>query len=92
MSYQLADILFRNLFGHPVHRRKLREFLATADRKDSGAAACEQCFGCPLSALVAEFLGPGPWEAPGQERNESPPSSLASLASWRSYPRPPYGN
>jgi hypothetical protein len=66
LSYQLADILFRNMANHPSRGRKLHEFLATADRKDSGAAACEKCFGCSLAALVEEFLGPGLWDLPAR--------------------------
>ncbi len=62
LSYQLAEILFRNLLSHRTHRRHVAEFLATADRKDAGAAACRSSFNCSLSELVEEFLGPGPWE------------------------------
>jgi hypothetical protein len=58
LSYQLADILFRNLAAHPVRRRQLPKFLATAHGRDAGAAACKECFGCSLSGLVKEFLGP----------------------------------
>lgn len=61
VSYQLADILFRNLVNHRMRGRHLREFLATAHREDAGVAACFKCFGCPLSKLVEEFLGPGEW-------------------------------
>ncbi len=70
LSYQLADILFRNMANHPSRGRKLHDFLATADRKDSGAAACEKCFGCSLAALVEEFLGPGPWHVRAEAEPE----------------------
>lgn len=62
LSYQLAQILFRNLASHRLRSTRLQEFLATAHRDDAGAAACRRCFGCPLSALVGECLGPGDWE------------------------------
>lgn len=62
ISYQLAEILFRNLTSHRVRRQNVRAFLATAHRKDAGQAACLECFGCPLSSLVEEFLGEGDWD------------------------------
>lgn len=62
VSYQLAEILFRNLAGHRQRKNRLREFLSTAHRDDAGSAASVACFGCPLSALVEEFLGGGSWD------------------------------
>lgn len=71
-SYKLADVLFRNLATHRLRGRKLGMFLASADRRDAGVSACKECFGCSLSTLVEEFLGPGDWEpkqptSPGSE-------------------------
>jgi hypothetical protein len=65
LSYQLADILFRNLASHRDRGPKLKSFLATARRDDAGASACQACFGCPPSTLVREFLGPGDWSPHG---------------------------
>lgn len=62
VSYQLAEILFRNLVTDRSRRGQLAQFLATAHRDDAGASACRQSFGCPLSKLIEEFLGPGSWE------------------------------
>lgn len=62
LSYQLSDILFRNLRNHRQHGRRLGEFVTTASRKDAGAAACKACFGRTLGDVAAEFLGPGNWE------------------------------
>jgi hypothetical protein len=62
LSYQLAEILFRNLSNHKVFCNRLGEFLATADRKDAGVVACAKCFDCSLGDLVAEVLGPGSWD------------------------------
>ncbi|MCL2700679.1 MAG: hypothetical protein FWE88_03175 [Phycisphaerae bacterium] len=70
-SYQLADVLFRNLLGHPSRRDRLGEFLATATHHDAGDAACRTCFGVPLALLVEEFLGPGPWQ-PAAPRDRRP--------------------
>jgi hypothetical protein len=61
LSYQLAKILFLNLTTNRKRRGALVEFLSTAHHQDGGAAACSKCFGCSLSDLVAEFLGPGDW-------------------------------
>jgi hypothetical protein len=62
VSYQLAEILFRNLVGSKSRSKMLRTFLATAHRQDYGEAASMVCFGCSLSALAEEFLGAGSWE------------------------------
>ena len=67
LSYQLANILFRNMAGHPKRRGQLSEFLATARRDDAGAAACQECFGCTLSDLAVEFLGGGRWSPPKEQ-------------------------
>jgi len=61
LSYQLADILFRNLATHPQRRCHLAAFLAAAQHSDAGQSACQRCFNCSLSQLVEEFLGPGDW-------------------------------
>jgi hypothetical protein len=66
LSYQLAEILFRNLATDRKRSRRLAEFLANATKKDSGASACRDCFGCSLSTLIEEFLGPGPWKKSAQ--------------------------
>jgi hypothetical protein len=62
LSYELSEILFRNLINTRSRQKHLVDFLALADRKDAGESASLQCFGCPLAELVAEFLGPGPWD------------------------------
>jgi hypothetical protein len=62
LSYQLANILFRNLAGDAVRGRHVGRFLETADRRDAGRSACENCFGCSLSDLAGEFLGAGDWQ------------------------------
>jgi len=69
LSYQLSDILFRNLVSHPLRRKRLHEFIATAHPGDAGATACMECFGCPLAALVEEFLGRGEWGYAPAERS-----------------------
>lgn len=61
VSYKLAEILFRNLVADRTRRGHLSHFLMTARRDDAGAAACQDSFGCSLSKLVEEFLGPGSW-------------------------------
>jgi hypothetical protein len=61
LSYQLSEILFRNLAGHAVRSRDIGRFLKIANRSDAGQAACEDCFGCSLSELASEFLGEGNW-------------------------------
>jgi len=61
LSYQLAEILFRNLVTDRDRRRSVSTFLATAHREDAGAKACREAFGCQLPTLVEEFLGPGSW-------------------------------
>jgi hypothetical protein len=77
VSYQLSEILYRNLAGNRERSRNLGLFLATADRRDAGNAACRQAFGCQLEELVTEFLGDGDWEpklngAKVEARNEEP--------------------
>lgn len=67
LSYQLAEILFRNLLAHRQRSRRMTEFLAAAHFKDAGLAACQACLGCDLNTLVAEFLGPGPWHNPADD-------------------------
>jgi hypothetical protein len=62
VSYQLAEVLFRNLCADRNRRAGLGEFIGSAHRDDAGAAACEKCFGVSLAELVEEFLGPGDWE------------------------------
>ncbi|HZL34861.1 MAG TPA: hypothetical protein VFC78_06095 [Tepidisphaeraceae bacterium] len=61
LSYQLSRVLFHNLLNHRSRRRQLASFLSCAHRKDSGAAASQQCFQCSPGDLVTEFLGQGPW-------------------------------
>ena len=63
---ELAKILFRNLASDRKRRPRLGGFIQVADRTDAGAAACVSCFGCSLSELVAEFLGPGEWGPKGK--------------------------
>ena len=70
VSYQLANVLFRNMAGDRVRSRQLGEFIGTAHRDDAGQAACQACMGCSLAALVREFLGPGNWE-PALKETES---------------------
>jgi hypothetical protein len=62
LSYQLAEIIFRNLVTDRARREKVPHFLATVSREDAGKAACQESFNCTLSKLVEEFLGPGPWD------------------------------
>jgi hypothetical protein len=64
LSYQLSEIIFRNLLANRARNKRLSEFLATASYKDAGSAACRKCFGCSLGDLIEEFLGPGPWQTP----------------------------
>ncbi len=78
LSYQLANILFRNLIDHRSRRQNVRAFLATAHRRDAGQAACLECFGCPLSVLVEEFLGEGDWDPHVDTMNSESRSSESS--------------
>lgn len=78
LSYQLSNILFRNLTSHRSRRKNVRTFLATAHRRDAGQAACLECFGCPLSTLVEEFLGEGDWD-PHLETSASSASAPAPV-------------
>jgi hypothetical protein len=64
LSYQLSRVLFHNLVNHRSRRRQLARFISCADKKDSGVAACQDCFQCAPWQLVEEFLGPGPWQSP----------------------------
>lgn len=61
LSYELSAVLFQNLSNGRRTAPRIREFLATAHRDDAGDAACQACFGRPLSSIVEEFLGAGPW-------------------------------
>ena len=65
VSYQLSDILFRNLRNDRKRGKRLGDFITTASRKDAGEQACRECFGCSLGDLAAEFLGPGKWNPAG---------------------------
>jgi hypothetical protein len=76
LSYQLSEILFRNLVSDRTRGKRLHDFMETAHRDDAGAAACLRCFGRPLSALVEEFLGPGDWKcSPEADRPHVHPSN-----------------
>jgi hypothetical protein len=83
LSYQLADILFRNLRNDRKRGKRLGDFVTTATRDDVGAAACQQCFGCSLSDLAAEFLGPGDWNPARDAVRSGPNADSAGCAAPR---------
>ncbi|MCA9135490.1 MAG: hypothetical protein KDB00_01990 [Planctomycetales bacterium] len=59
LSYHLAQVLFRNLMSD--YRRKVNDFLNTANYLDSGNGALIQTCGVSLADRVTQFLGDGPW-------------------------------
>jgi hypothetical protein len=74
LSYQLSEILFRNLANDRARNAQIGTLLATADYHDAGQAAFKQCFGHSLSTLVEEFLGPGDWEPKFSEKLKDEPA------------------
>jgi hypothetical protein len=60
LSYHLAEVLVRNLCSD--YRKKLRDFLRSADRRDAGDSAARSIFGIGLADRVAQFIGPGEWQ------------------------------
>ena len=68
LSYQLAEILFRNLMSD--YPKQIVPFLKLANYADAGDAALRDTCGVSLSDRVAQFLGSGPW-APRTDYGES---------------------
>jgi hypothetical protein len=59
LSYDLAERLTQ-LLGRDFLR--YASLLNRADARDGGATALQQAFGLSAGDLIAEVLGPGPWE------------------------------
>jgi tetratricopeptide (TPR) repeat protein len=59
MSYDLAEILVRNLLSD--HRDRFLDFLCGAHHADAGESAAEEILGVSLSEYAAMFLGEGEW-------------------------------
>lgn len=71
LSYNLAQILWKKIevvFETP--KEAMLGFIAAADFKDGGEAACDSFFGFSLGDLVSDFLGEGDW-APKPEEWQS---------------------
>jgi hypothetical protein len=60
LSYQLAEVLVRNLLQD--HRPRFVDFLAHARQADCGEDAAREYLGMSLGNCAATFLGPGDWK------------------------------
>jgi hypothetical protein len=72
LSYSLAQVLWRKIevnLGLP--REAVLGFVADADFRDGGAAACRQHLGLSLGELIGDFLGDGEWEPKPREHSDS---------------------
>ena len=62
LSYTLAQVIWRKIeVDLGAHRQAVLEFIASADKKNAGEAACNRIFGVNLGELVGDFLGEGDW-------------------------------
>jgi hypothetical protein len=63
LSYNLAQILWRKIENDiGASREAIMKFIATANARDGGEAACRSVFKMNLADLITSFLGKGKWK------------------------------
>ena len=73
LSYNLAQVLWRKIeIDIGASREAIMKFIATANARDGGEAACRSIFKMSLADLITSFLGKGKWKpAPNRWPNAS---------------------